>query len=101
MERWASKESVLKLQEQEEYFLRIEDKEPLVWEYVQSLCAKGIIADELNQACHEAVMVHCCQENITQTDLKDAIDMFFTPPEIYDEEEYCNEAYEDSLEEGL
>lgn len=43
-------------------------------------------------------MVYCSQENITQTDLKDAIDTFFTPPEIYDEEEYCNEAYEDSLE---
>ena len=57
------------------------------------------MADELNQACHEAVIVYCCQENILQTDLKDAIDTFFAPPEIYDEEEYSDEAYEDSLEE--
>ena len=82
-----------------DYFLKIEDKESLVWKYVQSSCAKGTVADELNQACHEAVMVYCCQENVTQTDLKDAIDTFFAPPEIYDEEEYCNEAYEDNLEE--
>ena len=44
-------------------------------------------------------MIYCSQENVTQTDLKDAIDTFFDPPEIYDEEEYRDEAYEDSLEE--
>ncbi len=82
-----------------DYFLRIEDKESIVWKYVQFACAKGTVADELNQACHEAVMIYCCQENVTQTDLKDAIDTFFAPPEIYDEEEYCNEAYEDNSEE--
>ena len=83
----------------DDYFQKIEDKASLVWEYVQSSCANKVVADELNQACHEAVIVYCCQENILQTDLKDAIDTFFAPPEIYDEEEYSDEAYEDSLEE--
>ena len=83
----------------DDYFQKIEDKASLVWEYVQFSCSKETIADELNQACHKAVMIYCSQENVTQTDLKDAIDTFFDPPEIYDEEEYRDEAYEDSLEE--
>lgn len=81
-----------------DYFQKIEDKTCLVWEYVQSSGMDKTVADELNQTFHEAVMADCCQENITQTDLKDAIDTFFIPPEIYDEEEYCDEVYEDSLE---
>ena len=82
-----------------DYFQKIVDKQSLVWEYIQSSCTNKAAVDELNQICHEAVTVYCCQENGTQIDLKDAIDTFFTSPEIYDEEEYCNEAYEDNLEE--
>lgn len=80
----------------EVYFHKVGEKEKTsVWEYVQSLLGERIAPDELNQACYEAVADACCQNNVTAQPLKNAIDTFFVPPEIYDNEEEENEAEAD------
>lgn len=72
-----------------EHFLMVrEEEEPFVWKYVQDLLdKKEVSAENLNQACYEAVTNACCQNNGTPRSLKESIDAFFAPPEIYEEEE--------------
>ncbi len=81
----------------EEHFLKVrEEEEFLVWEYVQSLMAKGdVTADELNQVLCQAVVDACCQNNVTPQFLKESIDAFFAPPEIEDDEEEKDEEEQD------
>lgn len=81
----------------EEHFLKVrEEEEFLVWEYVQSLMAKGdVTADELNQVLCQAVVDACCQNNVTPQFLKESIDAFFAPPEIEDDEEEEDEEEQD------
>lgn len=72
----------------EHFRLVRKEEDPLVWEYVQSLMAKGdVTADELNQVLCQAVVDACCQNNVTPQFLKESIDAFFAPPEIEDDEE--------------
>ena len=81
----------------EEHFLKVrEEEEFLVWEYVQSLMAKGdVTADELNQVLCQAVVDACCQNNVTPQFLKESIDAFFAPPEMEDDEEEEDEEEQD------
>lgn len=85
----------------EHFRLVRKEEDPLVWEYVQSLMAKGdVTADELNQVLCQAVVDACCQNNVTPQFLKESIDAFFAPPEIEDDEEEQDEGVDEEDNEG-
>lgn len=82
------------------YFQKMKEKESFVWKYVQSLLLGNASPDELNQVCYEAVADACCQNNVTEESMKNAIDAFFAPPEMYDDKEEDEEEEEADEENG-
>lgn len=66
-------------------FEQLADKDSRIWEYVRSLTSKETLADNLNQDLYDAMVIYCCQYNMTAPYLAEAIDAFFAPPEEYEE----------------